>query len=106
MPRAGEDESLLLQTAVEGNMFRSQKDKVRGVTFAYINSNMKIVLHVPEKLRDDMDKGDICSGRWIVWYPLCKSTHKTSPTLFVKVSPCILSNIYLCLWESTHIHTP
>lgn len=87
-------------------MFRSQKDKVRGVTFVYINSNLKIVLHVPEKLLDDMNKGDICSGRWIVWYPLCKSTHKASLTLFVKASPCILSNIYLCLWESTHIHTP
>lgn len=84
---------------------KSQKDKLRGVTFPYINSNMKIVLHVPERLQGDMDKGDICSERWIAWYPPSKSTHKASLTLFVKASSCILCYIYLCLQESAHIYT-
>ena len=55
--------NLLSKQLWQRRLCKSQKDKVKGVTFLYINCNMKIVLHVPEEFWDDMDNSDVCSGR-------------------------------------------
>lgn len=77
-------------------------EEVKGVTFEYGNSNMKIVLHVPDKLQDDIDKGDICSRRCIVWYPMCFLIAPLS--LFVKASCCTQWNICVCLWDRALVY--
>lgn len=91
----------LEQTAVE--QYVALKSK-RGVTFMHMNSNMKIVLHVPERSS---------RATWITLiYTLGdgllafhKSTHKASPTLFIRVSSGILCYICLCLRERPHMYT-
>jgi len=88
---------------------KSQKDKLGGIsiTFPCTSSYMKIVRHVPEEFEGDMDNGDICSGRWIAWYPQVDSQSFSVSICHSLLYSLLHSSLslgegsYIC----THMHT-
>lgn len=84
-------------------LFKSQKDIFMGVPFPHINSNMKIVLHLPEELYGDKDNGDICSGRWMAWY---RHVYSQSFWVYLSKPPPVFCATFIYVSGRKLIYTP